>query len=131
MWGLVVLAACGRWGFDASGTDAQNDALADGVLPDGADEVGRELTLLAGNLDPDTVTFDIVQTLLPEIAVVGESELESAMTGLFVNEKLIVEGAGATGVAALLARKIAMTEKPIAVVVSGANVDVSVIRSLV
>jgi threonine dehydratase len=86
---------------------------------------------LAGNLDPDTVTFDIVQTLVPEIAVVGESELESAMTGLFVNEKLIVEGAGATGVAALLARKIAMTEKPIAVVVSGANVDVSVIRSLV
>jgi threonine dehydratase len=86
---------------------------------------------LAGNLDPDTITFDIVQTLVPEIAVVGEDDLRAAMAGLLVQEKLVVEGAGATGVAALLARRIATAGRSIVVVVSGANVDTSVVRSLI
>jgi threonine dehydratase len=86
---------------------------------------------LAGNLDPDTVTFDIVQRLVPAIAVVSEAELRTAMAGLLVHEKLVVEGAGATGVAALLAQRIAGDGKPIVVVVSGANVDMSVIRGLI
>jgi threonine dehydratase len=85
---------------------------------------------LAGNLDPDTVTFDIVQKLVPRIAVVAEDEVRAAMAGLLLKEKLVVEGAGAVGVAALLSRKIVTRDKPMAVVVSGANVDAPVLRSL-
>ena len=86
---------------------------------------------LAGNLDPDTVTFDIVQNLVPRIAVITEDELKAAMAGLLLKEKLIVEGAGAVGVAALLSRKLVTNGGPVAVVVSGANIDPSVLRSLI
>lgn len=85
---------------------------------------------LAGNLDPETVTFDIVQKLVPQIAVVTEDELKTAMAGLVLKEKLVTEGAGAVGVAALLSRKIVSSGAPVAVVVSGANVDPSVLRWL-
>ena len=85
---------------------------------------------LAGNLDPETVTFDIVQKLVPQIEVVTEDEVKAAMGGLLLKEKLVVEGAGAVGVAALLARKIVTAGSAIVVVVSGANVDASVLRSI-
>jgi threonine dehydratase len=95
-------------------------------------EVGQTLADgLAGNLDPDTVTFDIVQRLVSRIAVVAEPELRGAMSGLLLEERLVVEGAGAVGVAALISRKVVPDDGPVAVVISGANVDPGVLRSLV
>jgi threonine dehydratase len=133
--GMAIAAAAGRMPPRVSGVEvAASSPFTRGRA------AGRIVTIdvgptladgLAGNLDPDTVTFDIVQTLVPEIAVVAEENLKAAMAGLLMQEKLVVEGAGATGVAALLARKIAADGQPIAVVVSGANVDSSVIGSLI
>ncbi len=37
---------------------------------------------LSGNLDPDTLTFDIVRRLVPEIALVSEPQLRGAIAGL-------------------------------------------------
>ena len=84
---------------------------------------------LAGNLDSDTITFDIVQRLVPAIATVTEEEIRRAMQGIVQYERLIVEGAGAVGVAALLARKL-RTQGSVAILVSGANVDSDVFHSL-
>jgi threonine dehydratase len=83
---------------------------------------------LAGNLDPDTVTFDIVRRHVSEVVTVGEDELRAAMRGVVERERLVAEGAGAVGIAALLAGKIAGTGRRMAVVLSGANVDVEVLR---
>lgn len=85
---------------------------------------------LAGNLDPDTPTFAIVQRLVERIVLVGEEDLRAAMAGVVSEEHLIAEGAGAAGVAAVLAGRVDST-KPIAVVLSGANVDPQVIRRIV
>jgi threonine dehydratase len=85
---------------------------------------------LAGNLDPDTVTFDIVQRLVPEIALVSESALREAIRGLMMYEKVVVEAAGAAGVAALLSRRFVPGDRPVAVVISGGNVDRSVLQSV-
>lgn len=78
---------------------------------------------LVGNLDPDTVTFDIVRQHVARIAVVTEEELRQAIVALSSQEGLTVEGAGAVGVAALMAGKIDIQGKRVAVVVSGANID--------
>lgn len=85
---------------------------------------------LAGNLDPDTVTFDIVERYVSEIATVSEGELRAAMRGIVERERLVAEGAGAVGVAALLGRKIQGVGKRIAVVLSGGNVDSEVLRDV-
>jgi threonine dehydratase len=85
---------------------------------------------LSGNLDPETITFAIVQRLVPEIAVVSESEIRDAMRDIVQREHLIAEGAAAVGIAAVASGKIKPNGRPLAVVLSGANVDVDVLKSI-
>ena len=86
---------------------------------------------LAGNLDPDTLTFDIVRREVDEIALVSEAQLRDAIAGLVRNEELIAEGAGAVGVAAVLAGKFELREKRVAIVLSGANIDQGTLSTIV
>lgn len=85
---------------------------------------------LAGNLDPETVTFSIVERHVRQIVLVDETELRAAMRGIIERERLVAEGAGAAGVAALLAGKIDAAGRHVAIVLSGANVDSGVIREI-
>jgi threonine dehydratase len=77
---------------------------------------------LAGNMDPDTITFDIVCRLVRRIVLVGEAHLRDAIAGVAREERLIVEGAAATGPAAVLSGQAGRGRR-IAVVLSGANID--------
>ena len=75
---------------------------------------------------PGDLTLPLVERHLDGIATVSDDEVAEAMVLLLERSKLVVEGAGAAGVAALLAGKI---ERPadgeICVVLSGGNVDAS------
>jgi threonine dehydratase len=86
---------------------------------------------LAGNLDPDTVTFEIVERLVPHITLVGENDLRRTIAGLANHEKLIVEGAGATATAAVLSGAIDVRDRRAAVIVSGGNIDMNTLASIV
>jgi threonine dehydratase len=77
---------------------------------------------LTGNLDPDTVTLDIVREVVDEIVVVGEDDLRRALGGVVTEEHLVIEAAAAAGPAALLAGKI-RAKGNVAVILSGANID--------
>ena len=83
---------------------------------------------LAGNLDPETVTFDIVRRLVARIATVSEVNLRDAIADVAVHERLITEGAGAAGVAGLMARKFDVRDRRVAVVLSGANIDSEILQ---
>jgi threonine dehydratase len=85
---------------------------------------------LSGNLDPDTVTFDLVRTLVSSVVLVSEDQLHAAVSGVVREERLIVEGAGAAGVAAVVGGKIHARGRRIAVVLSGANIDPDVLKRL-
>jgi threonine dehydratase len=85
---------------------------------------------LGGNPDPHTITFAFIQQLVDEIVTVGEADLSRAIVGLVESEHLIVEGAGAVGVAALLGRRAERLGRHIAILVSGANIDRERLRSL-
>ncbi len=78
---------------------------------------------LAGNLDPDTITFDIVRRNVDRVVVVSEDELRGAIRELFLSDGLKAEGAGAAAAAALLAGKIDVKDQRVAVVISGGNID--------
>jgi threonine dehydratase len=77
---------------------------------------------LTGNLDPDTITLDIVREIVDEIVVVDETELRRALAGTVEHEHLVIEGAAAAGPAALLSGKIE-PKGNVAVVLTGANID--------
>lgn len=78
---------------------------------------------LAGNLDPDSITFDLVRRHVDGLAAVAESEIRSAIAGLVAEERLIAEGAAAAAVAAVLTGKVKVGGRRCAIVLSGANID--------
>jgi threonine dehydratase len=87
---------------------------------------------LAGNLDPATVTFDIVRRLVGRMTIVPEEDIRAAMRGIAIEERLVAEGAAAAAVAALLGGHV----KPVktqttAIVLSGANVDAAKLRAII
>ena len=89
-------------------------------------EVGETLADgLSGNLDPDSPTFEIVRAHVKRIAVVSEEELKSAMRGVAEHERLIIEGATAVAVAAVLTGRLDVRGRRAAIVLSGANIDLA------
>ena len=78
---------------------------------------------LTGNLDPDSPTFDIVRQKVRRIVVVSEEDLREAIRDAAHHERIIVEGAAAAALAALASGRLDVQRKKVAVVVSGANID--------
>lgn len=71
---------------------------------------------------PGEVPYAIVQALVDDIATVPEETLSRALLFLIERAKLVVEPAGAAGVAALLDEPTAF-EPPVVAVLSGGNID--------
>ena len=76
---------------------------------------------LAGQIDDEG--FAIGQFALDEMVTVSEEEIASAIAFLAREHELRVEGSGAVGVAALRASRISALDGPVAVIVSGGNID--------
>ncbi|MFC6008888.1 threonine ammonia-lyase [Angustibacter luteus] len=76
---------------------------------------------------PGDVPFALVSNLVDEILTVSEESLSRALLFLVERAKLVVEPAGAAGVAALLGESVGSKppklEAPVAVVLSGGNID--------
>jgi threonine dehydratase len=109
-------------GVEAAASTAFTTSLAAGRVT----EITPGPTLadgLAGNLDPDSMTFEIVRDTIDRIVTVSEEEIAAAMRGLAGHDHVIVEGAGAAAVAAIQAGKCGGVGGPIVAIVSGANID--------
>ena len=75
---------------------------------------------------PGELTLPLVERHLDEVVTVSDDQVAEAMVLLLERSKLVVEGAGAVGVAALLAGKVKPpAEGETCVVLSGGNVDAS------
>ncbi len=72
---------------------------------------------------PGTVTLPLMRQLVDDIVLVDEDEIAQAIVLLLERSKLVVEGAGAVGVAAVMARTIDLTGRNAVIVLSGGNID--------
>jgi threonine dehydratase len=73
---------------------------------------------------PGQLTLQLIQRWVDGLVVVSEEEVAEAMVFLLERAKLVVEGAGAVGVAALLSGRVAAAGPgTTAVILSGGNVD--------
>jgi threonine dehydratase/cystathionine beta-lyase/cystathionine gamma-synthase len=61
---------------------------------------------LAVNLEEDSVTLDLIKTVVDDVISVSEEELAAAVLALLFHESQMVEASGAAGLAAILAGKI-------------------------
>ncbi|MEM9516929.1 MAG: pyridoxal-phosphate dependent enzyme, partial [Actinomycetota bacterium] len=81
---------------------------------------------------PGAITGPLIRNLLDDVVTVEEDAIADAMTLLLEESRLVVEGAGAVGVAALLTDPtLAAGTDDTVVVVSGGNVDLEVLQRLI
>jgi threonine dehydratase len=82
--------------------------------------------------DTSAVTLEYALKNVDKIISVDDEEIASAILYLLEKQKLVVEGAGAVGVAALLHKKIeSIKDKKIALVLSGGNMDVTLLSVII
>lgn len=73
---------------------------------------------------PGELTLPLIQALVDEVVTVDDEEIVRAIAHVVQNSRLVVEGAGAAGVAALLARKVQLRPGEVAAtVLCGGNID--------
>ena len=77
--------------------------------------------------EPGANTFRLVSEYVDEIVTVTEDEISSAILTLVEQHKMIAEGAGAVSVAAVMFDKLPLAGKNVACVVSGGNIDVTIL----
>ncbi len=78
------------------------------------------------------LTFPHLQALADEVVTVSEEEIIRAIFFLLEREKLVVEGAGAVGVAAILEGKVALSPEDTAVcILSGGNIDMNMVSRII
>lgn len=131
--GIAVAAAALASGVDVWGVEPRGAAAMHESL-----EVGRPVhldavsTLADGLAAPmaGALNYTLVRDHARGVVQVDDDEIVGAMRLLLERTKLLVEPAGAAGVAPLLAGRIPTGEGPVVVVLSGGNVDLELLARL-
>lgn len=117
-------------GVTASGAPAMKNSFLSGRIQDSV-----SVKTIADGIavrDTNERTYEYIRHYVDEIVEVDDEEIANAILFLMEKQKVIVEGAGAVGVAALMHHKIKFTSpKKIGVVVSGGNIDVTMLNVII
>lgn len=108
-------AAARSWRRGAAETVGSAPTIADGIA------VSR----------PGAITLPLLERYLDEIVVVGEEAISEAIVGLMEYSKLVVEGAGAVGIAALLRGRVPCAGRKTVVILSGGNLDFNLLARII
>lgn len=79
---------------------------------------------------PGDVPFEVIKDLVDEVVTVSDDDIARALLVLLERAKQVVEPAGAVGVAAILAGKVAATGTTVAIL-SGGNIDPLLLQRVV
>jgi threonine dehydratase len=102
-------------------------------------EAGARVTLPVASTLADGIavrragerTLEMVQRYVDDIVTVEEDEIANAILLLLEREKTLVEGAGAAPMAALLHGKVPAKGKRVCAIISGGNLDVSILSRII
>jgi threonine dehydratase len=79
---------------------------------------------------PGAFTSEVIRELVDEIVLVNEAHLETAVSLLLQIEKTVVEGAGAAGLAAVMAHPEKFAGKNVGVLLCGGNIDTRLLANV-
>ena len=74
--------------------------------------------------------LEIIKSYVDEVITVSESSIERAVAMLALSEKVVVEGAGAVGLAAVIENKDMFSNKNVGLILCGGNIDSKILSSL-
>lgn len=128
--GLIAGIACAakalRPDLRIVGVQAEQAAAYPASLREGHPVALQRMATMADGIAvgcPGDIPFAIVEDLVDQVVTVSEEALSRTMLFLLERAKLVVEPAGAAGVAALLEGALDHLEGPVVAVLSGGNID--------
>ena len=82
--------------------------------------------------EPGSLTFDLCSKYLDGVVSVTDDQVSAAILALIEKQKMIAEGAGAVGLAAIMYNKIPGTkDKKVCCLISGGNIDVTILSRVI
>lgn len=117
------------YGVQAEGADAiaRSFAQRELVSTDYVSTIADGIAVKA----PGDLTVDLINRYADGVVTVSDSEIANAVLLLMERCKQIVETAGAASLAAVLSNKIDVAGKRVVCVLSGGNIDVSFVQSII
>jgi threonine dehydratase len=119
----VIGVSMARGAAMKTSLDAGHPVLVE-EMPTLADSLGGGIGL------DNQFTFSMVRDLVDEVILLSEDEIAEGLRHAYAEEREIVEGAGAVGIAALLAGKV-KSKGPIMALLSGRNIDMALHKDIV
>jgi threonine dehydratase len=113
-------------GVQAALYPSMYNAINGTSLPMRGDSLAEGIAVKA----PGKITTEIVRALVDDIVLVSEDQLERAVSMLIAIEKTVVEGAGAAGLAAMLAQPAQFKGRKVGLVLCGGNIDTRLLASV-
>jgi len=132
--GIATAAKGIKPGIKIVGVEASGAASAKLALKKGKPAKLKSVNTLADGIAVKQVgelTFPIIQRLVDEVVTVDEDEIAAAVLLLLEKSKMVVEGAGAVPLAALMYRKGIAKGKNVVLVLSGGNIDVNIVGKII
>jgi threonine dehydratase len=129
--GIAIAAKALRPAIEIIGVEAAlypsfHNALTGGHRPLGGATLAEGIAVKnVGHL-----TLPLVRTHVAAILLVGESELERAVNGFASHQHALAEGAGAAGLAAMLAEPARFAGKRVGLILTGGNIDTRILASI-
>jgi threonine dehydratase len=80
--------------------------------------------------EPGRLTVEIARSHVDDVVLVDDNQIESALEVLTVHQKLVAEGAGAAGVAAVMADPGRFSGKKVGTIICGGNIDARLLASV-
>ena len=116
-------------GVVASGAKGMKDSFLAGIPIDSA-----SVKTIADGIAVRDVTpklLDLILEYVDEVVEVSDNEIANAILFLLEKHKLMVEGAGAVSVAAIMHDKVDISNKKVCAIVSGGNIDVTMLSLII
>ena len=117
------------YGVQAAGAPSMQQSLSQGKiirLP-GVSTIADGIAVK----EPGEHTFSCCAKYVDDIVTVTDDEISAAILALIENQKLIVEGAGAVPVAAVMFHKVPVEGKKVVCLLSGGNIDVTILSRVI
>jgi threonine dehydratase len=130
--GIAVAAQGRRPGIEVIGVQTERypamyDAFHGTVHPQGTGTIAEGIAVGL----PGEITARLARERVADVVLVTEGEIEHAIVALLEIEKTVVEGAGAAGLAALLADRARFAGRRVGLVLCGGNIDPLLLAAIV
>jgi threonine dehydratase len=129
--GVATAAKALKPGIKVIGVEAELYPSMKNVIEGGQDAIGGD-TLAEGIAvkEPGQLTRKIIAELVDRIDLVAEKDIEHSVALLVAIEKSVVEGAGAAGLAAILAQPERFRGRKVGTILCGGNIDAHLLANV-